>query len=50
MVEVVEVVEMVEVVDVDGPDVAIVLVEVMVAVGGTVPSEGEASQVCTRKP
>lgn len=33
------------------PEVEIVVVEVTLAVvGGTVPSDGDASQVCTRRP
>lgn len=36
---------------VEVPEVEIVVVEVMLAVvGGTVPSDGDASQVCTRRP
>lgn len=50
-VEVVELLEVLIVTDVvDVVEVEIVVVEVMVAVGGTVPSDGDAEQVCTSKP
>jgi hypothetical protein len=34
----------------DVVEAEIVVVEVILAVGGTVPSDGDASQVCTCKP
>lgn len=49
--EQVEVVELQVVTDVvDVVEAEIVVVEVILAVGGTVPIDGDASQVCTCKP
>jgi hypothetical protein len=50
LVELSEVLVVTEMVDVVEVEIEIVVVEVMLAVSGTVPSDGDASQLCTCNP